>query len=259
MVNLLQAQNVTLRIGERKLLDDINLTLATGEVAALIGPNGAGKSTLLRVLTGFQPPECGEITLAGRPLNQWSGEALSRKRAVMRQRSGMAFSWAVEEVIAMGRAPWPAQETKAVVQEVMALTGCDNLAGRDFCQLSGGEQQRVQLARALAQLWQNGQPHGWLFLDEPTSALDLYHQQHILRLLRRLSLMGTLSVCVVLHDLNLAALWAERIVLLHEGRLVANGSPQEVLNETLLRHWYQADLRVFRHPEHPVPQVWLQQ
>ena len=259
MVDLLQARNVTLHLGERKLLDDINLTLAAGKVVALIGPNGAGKSTLLRVLTGFQMPDSGGITLAGRSLNDWSGEALSRKRAVMRQRSGMAFSWPVEDVIAMGRAPWPEKETKSIVREVMALTGCDTLAGRDFCQLSGGEQQRVQLARALAQLWLEGQPHGWLFLDEPTSALDLYHQQHILRLLRRLSLMGTLSVCVVLHDLNLAALWADRIVLLHEGRLVANGSPQEVLDETTLQHWYQADLRVFRHPEHPVPQVWLKQ
>lgn len=259
MANLLQAHNVTLRLGARKLLDDINLTLTAGEVVALIGPNGAGKSTLLRVLTGFQPPENGEISLAGRAITEWSGEALSRKRAVMRQRSGIAFSWAVEDVIAMGRAPWPEKDTKSVVQEVMALTGCDALAGRDFCQLSGGEQQRVQLARALAQLWHNGQPHGWLFLDEPTSALDLYHQQHILRLLRRLSLMGTLSVCVVLHDLNLAALWADRIVLLHEGRLVANGTPQEVLDESTLQHWYQADLRVFSHPEHPVPQVWLKQ
>jgi iron complex transport system ATP-binding protein len=259
MADLLQARNVTLRSGVRKLLDDINLTLAAGEVVALIGPNGAGKSTLLRVLTGFQPPESGDISLAGHPLHEWSGEVLSRKRAVMRQRGGMAFSWAVEDVIAMGRAPWPEKDAKAVVQEVMALTGCDTLAGRDFCQLSGGEQQRVQLARALAQLWHHGQPHGWLFLDEPTSALDLYHQQHILRLLRRLSLMGTLSVCVVLHDLNLAALWADRIVLLHEGKLVANGTPQQVLDESTLQRWYQADLRVFSHPEHPVPQVWLQQ
>ena len=117
----------------------------------------------------------------------------------------------------------------------------------------------MQLARALAQLWCDGQPQGWLFLDEPTSALDLYHQQHVLRLLRRLAQMGTLSVCVVLHDLNLAALWADRIVLLHKGRLVADGTPDEVLEEKTLQGWYQADLRVFRHPEHPVPQVSLRQ
>jgi iron complex transport system ATP-binding protein len=259
MVDILQARHVSLRAGPRLLLDDVSLSLRQGEVVALIGPNGAGKSTLLRVLTGYQPMDDGSVSLAGLPLNEWSNEALSRRRAVMRQRSGMAFSWSVEEVIAMGRAPWPAAQTPRIVNEVMALTGCDTLAGRDFCQLSGGEQQRVQLARALAQLWHSGQPHGWLFLDEPTSALDLYHQQHILRLLRRLALTGTLSVCVVVHDLNLAALWADRIALLHAGKLVAEGTPQQVLNERTLTRWYQAEVRVFSHPEHPVPQVWLRQ
>ncbi|MCT4704077.1 heme ABC transporter ATP-binding protein [Enterobacteriaceae bacterium H20N1] len=258
MADVLQAHRVSLYAGERLLLDDVTLSLRPGEVVALIGPNGAGKSTLLRVLTGFQLPDGGSVSLADRPLDEWPNEALARQRAVMRQRSGMAFSWTVEEVIAMGRAPWPENDTQSIVSEVMALTGCDSLAGRDFCQLSGGEQQRVQLARALAQLWHNGQPHGWLFLDEPTSALDLYHQQHILRLLRRLALMGRLSVCIVLHDLNLAALWADRIILLHGGKLVAQGSPQQVLNESTLTQWYQAELKVFSHPEHPVPQVWLQ-
>ncbi len=259
MADTLQARHVSLHAGTRLLLDDVTLSLIPGEVVALLGPNGAGKSTLLRVLTGYQPPDGGSVSLASRPLEEWSNEALSRQRAVMRQRSGMAFSWTVEEVITMGRAPWPADETQRVVREVMALTGSDSLAGRDFCQLSGGEQQRVQLARALAQLWHNGQPHGWLFLDEPTSALDLYHQQHILRLLRRLALTGTLSVCIVVHDLNLASLWADRIILLHGGKVVAQGSPQQVLNETTLTQWYQAELKVFSHPEHPVPQVWLQQ
>ncbi|MCT4706303.1 heme ABC transporter ATP-binding protein [Enterobacteriaceae bacterium H11S18] len=257
MGEFLQAQHISLYAGPRKLLDDISLKLAPGEVVALIGPNGAGKSTLLRVLTGYQPPDQGRVHLSGHPLDAWSNEALSRRRAVMRQRGGMAFSWKVEEVIEMGRAPWPAADSAAVVKEVMALTGCDALAGRDFCQLSGGEQQRVQLARALAQLWHRGQPRGWLFLDEPTSALDLYHQQHVLRLLRRLALMGTLAVCVVVHDLNQAALWADRIVLLHGGRLVAEGTPREVLNEATLQHWYQAELKVFSSPEHPVPQVLL--
>lgn len=259
MTDVLQAQNVSLRAAHRLLLDDVSLTLHPGEVVALIGPNGAGKSTLLRVLTGYQLPDSGRVSLAQRPLDQWSNEALSRLRSVMRQRSGMAFSWTVDDVIAMGRAPWPQKDTSHVVEEVMALTGCDMLSGRDFCELSGGEQQRVQLARALAQLWHNGQPHGWLFLDEPTSALDLYHQQHVLRLLRRLTLMGTLSVCIVVHDLNQAALWADRIALLHGGRLVAQGSPQQVLNETTLTRWYQAEVNVVLHPFQSVPQVWLQQ
>ena len=106
----------------------------------------------------------------------------------------------------------------------MAITGCLPLAGRQFAALSGGEQQRVQLARALAQLWCDGAPRGWLFLDEPTSALDLYHQQHLLRLLKSLTSRGHLHVCAVLHDLNPAALWADRILLLHSGRIVSQES-----------------------------------
>ena len=255
----LQTENLSLKIGNRILLDTINVNLTPGEVVALIGPNGAGKSTLLRTLTGFQPPTQGHISLNGKDLVHWSSTSLSRLRAVMRQQSTLAFSWSVEEVIAMGRAPWPSETTDQVVSQVMTLTGCDALKGRDFCRLSGGEQQRVQLARALAQLWHDDIPRGWLFLDEPTSALDLYHQQHILRLLKRLATMGELSVCVVLHDLNLAALWSDRIVLLHQGRVVADGTPDEVLQEQTLQRWYQADLRVLRHPEHPVPQVVLGQ
>lgn len=259
MSGSLHTENMSLKVGNRLLLDNINVQLNPGEVVALIGPNGAGKSTLLRTLTGFQPPSSGRILLNDKDLASWSSEALSRLRAVMRQQSTMAFSWSVEEVIAMGRAPWPSQSTDEVVNQVMALTGCDALKGRDFCRLSGGEQQRVQLARALVQLWHEDVPRGWLFLDEPTSALDLYHQQHVLRLLKRLANMGQLSVCVVLHDLNLAALWADRIVLLHQGQVVADGTPDTVLEEETLQRWYQAELRVFRHPEHPVPQVGLRQ
>lgn len=259
MSEQLHTENLSLNIANRRLLDNINIRLMPGEVVALIGPNGAGKSTLLRALTGFQPPDSGRIILNGQALAHWSCEALSRLRAVMRQHSTLAFSWCVEEVIAMGRAPWPAESTANVVRKVMALTGCDPLKGRDFCRLSAGEQQRVQLARSLAQLWHDDMPRGWLFLDEPTSALDLYHQQQVLRLLKRLAKMGALSVCVVLHDVNLAALWADRIVLLYQGRVVADGTPDTVLQEQILQRWYQADLRVFRHPEHPVPQVGLRQ
>lgn len=255
----LHTENLSLKVANRLLLDTINISLNPGEVVALIGPNGAGKSTLLRTLTGFQQPTRGRVSLNDQDLISWPGESLSRLRAVMRQQSTMAFSWRVEEVIAMGRAPWPSETTDRVVSQVIALTGCDDLKGRDFCRLSGGEQQRVQLARALAQLWHDNMPRGWLFLDEPTSALDLYHQQHLLRLLKRLAKMGELCVCVVLHDLNLAALWSDRIVLLHQGRVVADGTPEDVLEEQALQRWYQADLRVLRHPEHPVPQVVLGQ
>lgn len=177
----------------------------------------------------------------------------------MRQNSTLAFGFSVREVLTLGRSPHGQLNMQHALAEVMTQTGCLNLADRDYRHLSGGEQQRVQLARVLIQLWQPEPSPRWLFLDEPTSALDLYHQQHALRLLRQLTQETPLSVCCVLHDLNLAALYADRIILLHSGRVVASGTPAEVLNEETLSRWYQADLNVCAHPETELPQVFLRQ
>ncbi|WBF43525.1 heme ABC transporter ATP-binding protein [Serratia rubidaea] len=253
----LTAQQLRYRLGERRLIHDVSLSIASGEMVAIIGPNGAGKSTLLRLLTGYLQPDCGECRLLERPLELWTPEQLARVRAVMRQHSELAFGFSVEEVVAMGRAPHGMRDAAQAVQAVMAQTDCLSLAARDYRQLSGGEQQRVQLARVLAQLWQPQPAARWLFLDEPTSALDLYHQQHTLRLLHDLTRRQPLAVCCVLHDLNLAALYADRILLLHQGRLVADGTPAEVLQAETLTRWYQADLGVMAHPESATPQVYL--
>jgi len=256
MADALIASGLSYQLDTRWLIDDISLTLRPGELVSLIGPNGAGKSTLLRLLTGFITPQRGSCVLNDQPLAEWSAARLSQQRAVMRQQSSMAFPLSVVDVVAMGRAPWPGS-AQQVVKEVMALTGCDGLAERDYLQLSGGEQQRVQLARALAQLWRPDGPQGWLFLDEPTSALDLYHQQHLLRLLSQLTQQYPLSVCCVLHDLNLASLWSDRVMLLAGGKLVAEGSPAQVLDEATLTHWYHADVMVHPHLIEGVPQVAL--
>lgn len=251
------AHSLSLRLGKRRVIDGVSLTLRRGEITALIGPNGAGKSTLLRLLTGFLSPDSGERHIEGRPLADWSASALSRRRAVMLQRTQLNANWPVETVIAMGRAPWGTEPDPALIRRVMAETGCTHLAGRRYPALSGGEQQRVQLARSLAQLWDHGGPQGWLFLDEPTSALDLYYQQHLLRLLKKLTRRGQLHVCIVLHDLNLAALWADRILLLHQGKLVAQGTPQEVIQQSVIHRWYGADISLVQHPDAAAPQVYL--
>ncbi|MBM3070822.1 heme ABC transporter ATP-binding protein [Enterobacter sp. RHBSTW-00994] len=257
MAEHFSAQHLSCRVAQRTIIKDVSLSLSQGELVALIGPNGAGKSTLLRLLTGYLPPSGGQCILGGKPLTEWRTEALSRCRAVMRQQTQLGFDWPVEAVVGMGRAPWTRQPEASVIHDVMQITGCLPLSGRSYAALSGGEQQRVQLARALAQLWHDGSPRGWLFLDEPTSALDLYHQQQLLRLLKTLTGQGHLHVCVVLHDLNLAALWADRIILLHNGRIVSHGTPDQVLQADALAHWYGAQVHVGRHPAHAAPHVFL--
>lgn len=257
MDNALCAANLSLQKGERLLIDDVSLSLPPGELLALIGPNGAGKSTLLRLLSGYLTPDSGECRLGGRPLDRWPARELSRRRAVMLQQTRLEFDWPVTAIITMGRAPWGSRQETEIVRHVIALTGCEALANRRYTTLSGGEQQRVQLARSLAQLWQHDGPGGWLFLDEPTSALDLYHQQQLLRLLKSLTRNHPLHVCVVLHDLNLAALWSDKVLLMHNGKLVARGSPAQVIRAPVIHRWYGADVRVAMDPENGNPQVFL--
>lgn len=227
------ARALSLRLGKRRVIDSVSLTLRPGEVTALIGPNGAGKSTLLRLLTGFLAADSGEQRIEGKPLSEWSAAALSRRRAVMLQRTQLNANWPVETVIAMGRTPWGAQDDPTLIQRVMAETGCVP-AERAAARRRKAPGKGVPPDEcSLAQLWHGDGPKGWLFLDEPTSALDLFYQQHLLRLLKRLTRRNELHVCVVLHDLNLAALWADTILLLHQGKLVAQGTPHEVIQQSI--------------------------
>jgi len=254
MHNTLTASRLGLQTGTRTLINPLDLTLKLGEFVTIMGPNGAGKSTLLRLLTGFLSPTTGECWLAGKPYSQWQRKQLAGQRAVMRQHNQLAFAMSAEEVIVLGISQYTMRRQRMIVDQVVALIGCQALCDRNYATLSGGEQQQIQLARVLAQLWKEDQPEGWLFLDEPTSALDLFHQQHLLRLLHRLTRNGKLMVCAVLHDVNLAATWSDRIVVIQQGDLVADGSVQQVLTESQLTAWYQAELGVIQpaSSSHPI-------
>ena len=245
-----------------KALKGVNLRIDDGEFVFLVGPSGSGKSTILKLITAEIAPTGGRLMVNGYNLNN----IRPRQVPYMRRTLGVIFQdfrliekKTVRENLtfamrAVGASP---REIRKRVPYVLELVGLDQKGDRKPNQLSGGEQQRVQLARCLAQLWRDGAPQGWLFLDEPTSALDLYYQQHLLRLLKRLTAGGQLHVCVVLHDLNLAALWADRILLLHQGHLVAQGTPQEVIQQPVIHRWYGADVRLVQHPDNAVPQVYL--
>ncbi|MCO6523669.1 MAG: heme ABC transporter ATP-binding protein [Candidatus Schmidhempelia sp.] len=254
---MLTAVDLCYQIGERQLIKQINLDIRQNEITAIIGPNGAGKSTLLRLLSGFLIPTQGQCLFLGQPLTDWNRQALSKKRTVMRQHCQINVPFTAQQVIAMGREPYGKQYFHQALESVIEQTHCQHLCYKDYRSLSGGEQQRVQLARVLAQLWQPHPSPRLLFLDEPTSALDLYHQQQMLRLLRELTCQQSLSVCCILHDLNLASLYADRILLIYDGQLSAHGSPQQVLTQINLTNWYQAELIVQSHPQHDLPQIFL--
>jgi iron complex transport system ATP-binding protein len=257
---MLKADNIGVTFGSAEVLRGPSLAVAPGEVVAVLGPNGAGKSTLLAVLAGSLRPQRGTATLEGRALAAWSPRALALRRAVLAQQSELAFGFSVLEVVLLGRSPHAGTSTRdadlAVAEACLAEAEVAHLAGRVYTTLSGGERQRVQLARVLAQIdfpAGSGEPR-YLLLDEPTASLDLAHQHATLRTARRAAARG-IGVLAILHDLNLAAVYADRLVVLSRGQLAAEGPPGPVLTEALVREVFDLAVQVTRHPTRGCPQV----
>ncbi|HEY1133085.1 MAG TPA: heme ABC transporter ATP-binding protein [Nocardioides sp.] len=245
----LAARGVRVLIEGRAILDDVDADVVPGEVLVLVGPNGAGKSTLLGVLTGDLEPSAGTVTVDGRPVREIRARELAQVRAVLMQQQRLAFGFRAREVVEMGRAPWhrtpAAADDLAVIAAAQEQTDVTHLAARLFPTLSGGEQARVSLARVLAQSTRI------LLLDEPTAALDLQHQEAVLRVAREEAAAGA-AVVVVLHDLSLAAAYADRVCVLADGRVRAVGGPREVLTAELLTEVYQHPVDVIEHGGHLV-------
>ncbi|MFW9270198.1 heme ABC transporter ATP-binding protein [Pseudomonas sp. NR3] len=251
---MLRAQNLYIRRGHKTVLADIDLQLTPGEVLGVLGPNGAGKSTLLAGLCGEMRPAQGEVWLDDRPLAQWEGSERARRLAVLPQTSTLDFAFRVEEVVSLGRLPHQSGRIRdgQIVELALRAADAAHLQGRNYLSLSGGERQRVHLARVLAQLWP-GEAGQILLLDEPTSMLDPLHQHTILQAVREFSGRGA-AVLVILHDLNLAARYCDRLLLLASGRPVALDSPQQVLRPEPLKAVFGLDVLVQSHPErgHPL-------
>jgi iron complex transport system ATP-binding protein len=231
-----------LRYGEAEVLSDIDLRIAPGERLCLVGPNGAGKSSLLRCLTGLVEPTAGSVALDGEPLDTVERSAVAQAISVVPSQVDLPFSMRVEEVVQLGRIPHENPFTgasdadRAAVDSAIARVGIERLRGRDVNRLSMGERQLVLVAMAVAQ---GGR---LIVLDEPTVHLDLRHQVEVLSLLERLTTDG-LTVLAVLHDLPLAAHFFPRLVLLDEGRMVADGPPADVLSPDRIRDVYEVDPR----------------
>ena len=237
----LSLSGVSVKRGKRNIVNDVSLEVRSGEVLALVGPNGAGKSSILATLSGDLTPEKGEAMLMNRPTASYRPMQQARLRAMLLQANQVSFPFTVQQVVDMGRSPWAGQPEEErddeAVAEATNSVEIGHLLGRRFNELSGGEKARVSLARVLAQ------ETSIVLLDEPTAALDLHHQERVMGLIRRLGHDGK-SVVVVVHDLNLAAAYADRVALIVEGRVDATGSPSEVITAERISEVYRVDVDV---------------
>jgi ABC-type cobalamin/Fe3+-siderophores transport system ATPase subunit len=248
LVDILHIDQLTVAYGEKTVLREVSLDVTGGEVLGLVGPNGAGKSTLIRAASGVIKILSGRITFNGTDLVHLTSMERARILAVVPQARQLGGAFTVEQTVLLGRSPhinWlgkAGKEDHLLAEQAMQQTFTLDLARRHVAELSGGEQQRVLLARALAQ------STPVLMLDEPTNHLDLHHQVEFLRLVRRLADQEGLAVMMAMHDLNLVSRYADRAALLVDGIVQASGTPEEVLTLPNLSSAYQASLSILKHP-----------
>jgi len=253
----LSVANLSLYVAGFELLRGIDLALTPGQVTVVVGPNGAGKSSLLKVLCGELAATAGAVLLNGKELQQWDDAARARQLAVLPQLLSLAFPFSAEEVVALGRIPHAtgALRDQQIVAEALHRLDASYLQRRPYTSMSGGEKQRVQLARVIAQVWQPVEEgERVLLLDEPTSAFDLQHQQMTLALARCLAGEGV-AVLMVVHDLNLAASVADQLIVMKDGTVAAQGSPMEILTERLIDEVFKVDCKIVPHPRSGLPMV----
>ena len=246
----LTARSLVVHLGRTPVLRGVDFDARAGEFGCIVGPNGSGKTTLLRALTG-ELPYGGAAYLQGQDIASLGPQALARLRGVLPQSTALAFPFNVIEVVRLGL---PDPSDQAPARTALASVGLSGYEARFYQELSGGEKQRVQLARVLAQVGAPISDEGprWLFLDEPVSALDIAHQLQVMRLARAFADAGG-GVVAVMHDLNLTAMFADRVHVLAQGQVLAAGTPGSVMSDTVLSQAYGCDLRVGRTPPPGVP------
>ena len=253
----LRIRHVSFSYFDGPVLQDIDLLVKMGERVGLLGPNGSGKTTLLKLASGLLRPTQGEVYLGDLSLRQLTRRQVAQEVAVVPQQLQMPFAFSVWEMVMLGRTPFAralsneSEADRRVVRHALELTNTAPLAQRIFNELSGGERQKVILAMALAQAPK------LLLLDEPTVHLDVNHQIEILELMKALNLENGITLVAAMHDLNLAAIYFDRLILLKEGSIFADGSPAEVLTEDIIRQVYSAPVVVREHPSAKVPNVTI--
>jgi len=254
---LLQVKNINFKYGDHWTLSDISFEVHPDEIIGLIGPNGSGKTTLLKLIDGLLSPSSGEITIDGTGISTMQRDALARIIAVVPQESPLIFPFSVEEIVLMGRSPHLGKfafESKAdyeIARQAMKLTNTLEFAKRKIMELSGGERQRVWIARALTQ-----EPTIML-LDEFTAFLDMHHQIILFDLMKTLNKTKNLTAIISTHDINMISQYANRIVLLHAGKIHAIGTPADVVTRNNILTVYETDVLIDRHPKTGTPRVTM--
>ncbi|NID09552.1 heme ABC transporter ATP-binding protein [Fibrivirga algicola] len=253
---MLQANQLSYTIGARTVLNNVSFQARAGEMLAIVGPNGAGKSTLLKLCARELTPAAGALDLLEKPLRSYTGEQLALLRGMLHQQNTMTFPFRVGELVLMGRYPHygshPAQTDHAIAEAALDTVGMRAFSDRIVSTLSGGEQQRVQLARVLAQVWDV--PNALLLLDEPTTGLDLLHQHHMLDVARQMARRGY-AVVAVLHDLNMAAQYTDQMLMLKSGRREAYGTTRDVLTAPIIERVFGLPVQLLDNPCHQCPLI----
>jgi iron complex transport system ATP-binding protein len=246
---MLIADSLTFEIGKRPLVKDISFSLRPGELLVILGANGAGKSTLFRLISGEKCPAHGYVKLHGKHIADYTNAQLALKRGVLNQQNIVNMAFTVSEIVMMGRYPHyrnnPGLKDSQIAMEVMDLTGITPFSDRSYLSLSGGEQQRVQLARVLAQIWDV--PNALLLMDEPVASLDLQYQQQTLAIAKLLTSRGFMVISI-LHDINLAGQYADRIIMLKNGRKWYDGTVAEVLTPKNIYEVFEINSDVYTNP-----------
>ena len=249
---MLSTKNISYSIGKKEILKNISIDFLPGEFNMILGPNGSGKSTFLKIFSGELKPNEGEVFVDAQQLSTFKKEVLAKVRAVMTQQPELSFPLMVEEVVMMGRYPHftfnPNKKDIDICHEVMERMNLISFKERNYLTLSGGEKQRVQYARVLAQIWEKPtEGYRYLFLDEPLTSLDINYQQEFLQIAREFTNEGTVLIAVI-HDINLAIQYADKLFFLKEGELIAHGNPKDILDEALIKRVFNVKASIINNP-----------
>lgn len=256
---MLKTENISYSVGMKQILSEVSATFLPGEFNMILGPNGSGKSTFLKIFSGELSGYQGSVFYNGQKLSSIRNVDLAKFRAVMSQQPELSFPLTVDEVVMMGRYPHfnysPNKKDENICGEVMKRMQLDSFSDRNYLTLSGGEKQRVHYARVLSQIWE--QPETgcrFLFLDEPLASLDIKYQQEFLHIARDFAKSNTVLIAVV-HDINLAIQFADKLFLLKQGKLAAQGSPKEILTAALIKDVFDVEVSVVSNPSNGEPML----